>query len=400
MVWYESQDPLQTVRSASRYLSSDIIRRRRLDLFTVAIIIEMIGINTYSTYSCSRKKQTWMGSPVSVVTVTVVFTVFLFLILTRLPGFDHFDGKGIFIPCGILYLLPMLLVFDQSIKHMLIILSSSWIYTTFIFSVSVRIGYQISTDSLSATVLITQTIIYLLTVPFYIKFVNTTFVYIHKNIVSRMLNSLLVISLSWYLLLFLLNYTFVTGTPFVLELFILIAAAGNSLLSYKLVYDLVSVNNKAATLSENSKIDPLTRLKNRQGMYEDALYKIEKRERFSIIFADLDAFKSVNDNFGHAVGDAYLIEFVRLVKDLLQIDDGFYRLHGDEFVIITNAQDTSALCDAMRQIEFDTDTEGMFFMGLSLGSSTYPTDGEKLNDLLYFADLRMYQVKKEHHKLQ
>jgi diguanylate cyclase (GGDEF)-like protein len=396
----ENRGQRQTFGSACRHLSIDIIRRMRLDLFTVAIILEMIGINTFSTYYCSKKKQTAIGSPVFVVAITAALTVFLILILTRLPGFDHFDGKGIFIPFGLLYLLPMLLVFDQSVKHMLIILSSSWIYTTFIFSVSVRIGYQLSADSLSATVLIIQTIIYVFTVPFYNRFVKNTFVYIHKNISSRMLNSLLVISLSWFLLLFLLNYTFVTGTPFVLELFILIAASGNALLSFKLVYDLVSLNNKAATLSENSKTDPLTRLKNRQGMYEDALYKIDKREPFSIIFADLDAFKSVNDNYGHAIGDVYLVEFVRSVKELLQIDDGFYRLHGDEFVIITAAEDPSALCNAIKQIEFDTDTEGMFFMGLSLGCSAYPTDGEKLNDLLYAADLRMYQVKKDHHKMQ
>jgi diguanylate cyclase (GGDEF)-like protein len=283
---------------------------------------------------------------------------------------------------------------------MLIILSSSWIYTTFIFSISVHIGYQFPTGSLSSTVLIAQTIIFALTVPYYIRFVNKTFVYIHRNIGTRMLNSLLVISLSWFMLLFLLNYTFVIGTPFVLELLILILAAGNSLLSYKLVYDLVFVNNKAATLSENSKIDALTLLKNRQGLYEDALSKIENHVPFTIIFVDLDAFKSVNDNYGHATGDAYLTEFVKAVKNLLHHNDGFYRLHGDEFLILTECENVEELCTVIKRIEFDSDIDGMDFKGLSLGCSSCPADGEKLSDLLYCADLRMYQVKKAHHKLQ
>ncbi|MGB4659475.1 MAG: GGDEF domain-containing protein [Mobilitalea sp.] len=162
-----------------------------------------------------------------------------------------------------------------------------------------------------------------------------------------------------------------------------------------MLYNFVYTNNRAETLSQITKIDTLTNLKNREGLYEDVLAKTDNNIPFAIIFIDLDDFKSINDNYGHQMGDTYLIEFAKAVTNLLTKNDIFYRLHGDEFVILTEISELEILSSRIKELNFTIVPNNVAFIGLSLGSATFPADGDKLKDLMYLADLRMYQVKKE-----
>lgn len=165
------------------------------------------------------------------------------------------------------------------------------------------------------------------------------------------------------------------------------------ILSYKMVYKLVTINNKAETLSQITKIDALTQLKNREGLYEDALEKIDSEIPFSLVFLDLDDFKSINDCYGHAVGDAYLIAFAKAVTEYLKTNESFYRLHGDEFVILSKSLEIDTFCRQMEKLNFSDTLEGFDFKGLSFGYASFPADGYKLNELLHLADLKMYEIK-------
>ncbi len=109
------------------------------------------------------------------------------------------------------------------------------------------------------------------------------------------------------------------------------------------------MNIKARELSQITKIDALTQLKNREGFYEDVHHRMNNNHHFAIIFVDLDNFKAVNDMFGHEAGDLYLLEFVRAVKEPLQDGThGFYRLHGDEFVCLVGSMEAEAFCKVWR----------------------------------------------------
>lgn len=94
--------------------------------------------------------------------------------------------------------------------------------------------------------------------------------------------------------------------------------------------------------------DPLTKLYNRRGFYEEAekMFVVAKRalerpgvrrhftmDRFSIIFADLDHFKAVNDTYGHEAGDAALARVAKVLKRSVRESDIVARLGGEEFVV-------------------------------------------------------------------
>lgn len=82
--------------------------------------------------------------------------------------------------------------------------------------------------------------------------------------------------------------------------------------------------------------DPLTELPNRKMMLEklNVLLEIENNS-FAMFFIDLDGFKSINDNYGHQVGDKVLKNVADTLKGIISNVDIISRIGGDEFVIIT-----------------------------------------------------------------
>jgi len=189
------------------------------------------------------------------------------------------------------------------------------------------------------------------------------------------------------------------GSTLYSDLIIILFLGCIALLTYQLFYLLVSLNQRANILQLQIKLDPLTDLKNRAGLYEDMDREIKLDQPFSVIFIDLDNFKWVNDTYGHAVGDSYLLHFVREIKENVFINDHFYRLSGDEFVIIYKDEEIDEFCDCLKSIHFIESESGVPFQGLSLGVTAYPKNADKISDLLHLADEEMYQVKKIKHRM-
>ncbi|MEM9302832.1 MAG: GGDEF domain-containing protein [Pseudomonadota bacterium] len=87
--------------------------------------------------------------------------------------------------------------------------------------------------------------------------------------------------------------------------------------------------------------DPLTQAGNRRAMQRAlvaAIMRRRKRGEPAVVAAmDLDHFKAVNDRYGHEVGDRVLIEVAAIVRDRLRREDGFFRMGGEEFVVLLPA---------------------------------------------------------------
>ncbi len=156
--------------------------------------------------------------------------------------------------------------------------------------------------------------------------------------------------------------------------------------------------------------DPLTELPNRnllQERMDQSLARAKRqKDQFAVMFMDLDNFKTVNDNYGHIIGDQVLIAIANRLKKHVRGEDTVARLGGDEFVVlsenITDEQDVRIaavrmLAEIAQPITLnlrETDTVTINITA-SIGISLCPRDGTTLNELVERADDAMYGVKKE-----
>ncbi|WNB86945.1 diguanylate cyclase domain-containing protein [Cellulomonas sp. ATA003] len=152
--------------------------------------------------------------------------------------------------------------------------------------------------------------------------------------------------------------------------------------------------------------DPLTGLPNRRRLAEvldsTVLQAQVAGTGAAVLYLDLDGFKQVNDEYGHAVGDELLLAVAGRLQRRLRRGDLVARLGGDEFLVVLPAVDrdggrtegervAAQLADALA--EPVVTARGTVRVRASIGVSTYPADGSDFDDLLHAADERMYAVK-------
>lgn len=149
--------------------------------------------------------------------------------------------------------------------------------------------------------------------------------------------------------------------------------------------------------------DPLTGLPNRAALFEQMRHAIARAQRHSrslaLMYFDLDGFKTVNDRYGHHVGDELLKELGNRVTRVLRSSDMLARLGGDEFVIMLDEIAPGGASVVAREL---LDAVALPFahapgqecrVAASIGISVYPEHGTDPETLLRHADAAMYAVK-------
>ncbi len=149
--------------------------------------------------------------------------------------------------------------------------------------------------------------------------------------------------------------------------------------------------------------DPLTHIRNRRSFFDIAekYYSIAARtkEPLSVMMIDIDYFKSVNDKYGHAVGDEVLKEFANVTKRQLRDSDLFARYGGEEFVIVlpnTGIEGAEKLADKIRQTianHYLVTEKGEIQITISIGVSALNKQDTSLDDILSRADKALYRAK-------
>ena len=170
-----------------------------------------------------------------------------------------------------------------------------------------------------------------------------------------------------------------------------------------IAYDITERQRLAEQLSQLAYHDGLTGLPNRLRL-EDHLQQAialagRRHEPLALLFIDLDRFKPINDQHGHAVGDQVLCEVARRLQASLRAADLVARLGGDEFVVLLTTlashEDSLLVADKLMLALAEPMPIGALTLqvGASMGVARYPESGNTVAELLRSADAAMYQVK-------
>jgi diguanylate cyclase (GGDEF)-like protein len=159
---------------------------------------------------------------------------------------------------------------------------------------------------------------------------------------------------------------------------------------------LIEMKTRARKLSE---IDPLTGVNNRISIERHIIKLINQNVPFSVLFMDFDHFKSINDVYGHGVGDQLLIEQANRIGRLSD-ERVFGRVGGDEFIIVDRSNSMSEtevftvnLLKEMAKPLMIGDTE--YMMTSSVGISRFPDHDIGARRLMAKADAALYAAKND-----
>ena len=158
-----------------------------------------------------------------------------------------------------------------------------------------------------------------------------------------------------------------------------------------------------AELEESAIRDPLTGLYNRRYLDDFVHKEWARSERnqhpISVALLDLDRFKLVNDNYGHATGDKVLVEFARLLNAVARKTDVACRFGGEEFVLLMPGAPLEIAVERAEQFlqtvaAMYIEAEGqVIHVTTSAGVASYPDDAVSFEGLVAIADRALYRAK-------
>jgi diguanylate cyclase (GGDEF)-like protein len=157
------------------------------------------------------------------------------------------------------------------------------------------------------------------------------------------------------------------------------------------------------SLRESTLRDPMTGLYNRRFLqeYVETLvaYADRQKQGFSILMADLDYFKQVNDTYGHEAGDTTLKLLARCMSESVRSSDMVIRYGGEEFLIVlrdTGDQSSDQVAEKIRSAVEDLKIEipgAVLKKTLSIGVADYPNDSDSFWKVVKYADVALYRAK-------
>jgi len=146
--------------------------------------------------------------------------------------------------------------------------------------------------------------------------------------------------------------------------------------------------------------DPLTGLGNRRAFEQELLLELGQAKRnlspLTVMFADIDGLKTINDQEGHERGDALIRAFAEVLRQTLRQGDRIYRFGGDEFAVLlpqVGPADYDSVRSRVSRLIEQLQLRGFPKASASIGLAAFPNEAASPEDLLRLADRLMYSQK-------
>ena len=310
-------------------------------------MVEVLVFNVITLDHCFKRKY----SKFKMVAVFFFFTV-LCILPAALFKRDVFNGDGKFSIFGFLYIIPLKFLYDEKIERLFLNMCMSWTYTLGILAVSIQMVYLGDFLNYDLSLIIIETVLFLATFIPFRNYVIPKYIYIFQNMHDFRKTQFRYLEISVFFNFFtllILHIIFLYSERNLLQIVVLAIFLASNYLFYSIVYEVINSSVKINELEKKVSDDALTGLGNRVQMMRHIRILIEENQVFSIMFFDLDRFKLINDQYGHDVGDRYLIHFGKVCSDELKDNGKLYRYGGDEFVAIYYGVLTEEIADTIAQ---------------------------------------------------
>jgi diguanylate cyclase (GGDEF)-like protein len=158
---------------------------------------------------------------------------------------------------------------------------------------------------------------------------------------------------------------------------------------------------------DTASTDFLTGLPNARSICAHLDSELSRSERsglpLAVLLCDLNGFKTVNDNYGHLVGNKLLVEIAKNFRTVCREYDLVGRLGGDEFILVLPEFTLATIKELLPRVELAVEAAGQTVCGekvvtASVGAAFYPQDGVTAEELLSEADRSMYEAKETHYR--
>ena len=164
--------------------------------------------------------------------------------------------------------------------------------------------------------------------------------------------------------------------------------------------DISSRRQELQKLALQADFDALTGIYNRNGGEKLIAKLMRKEHQFALALIDLNAFKAVNDIYGHDAGDEVLIFVAEQLREKIRKNDVAIRWGGDEFMLLLQADDEASVKRVMEKVNagikqpfYFNDESKPTVVSMSVGVAFYPQTSRNLHALIKLADMAMYKAK-------
>lgn len=365
----------------------------------IVFILEILFSNMIVFDACSERKYSYKAAVTVITAFTALYFACVCLLRAYLPVLV--EDVRLLSVLGLSYMLPLYFLYRENLKRIFVVICICWSFN-YGAMVIVMLLWRIPEISEGGGIIFSiaaKTAIFAAILAPKYKYIMPKLKFIIRNLHKYTKGGdlyLTIASVLYFGNMVILNNIFTTGERIHLGIISMVFMELMVFGFYTIICRLVEGELKVIRMAKEAGIDHLTGAGNRVSLVSELKRLIGEEESFSVMFADLDDFKKINDEYGHVTGDAYLKHFVDCAGEILDERGSVYRFGGDEFVIIYYGKVSGMELEKLKRCDNWGDTHiPCPFYSVSVGSMYCSPPHMNTEEIIRRVDNLMYEQKQK-----